>query len=82
MASERQVQAREEVRLLTIRQAAAYLGTTEKTLYTRVWRREIVFVKVGRSLRFDLRDLEQMIEDSKVRPQELSTRPDTFGRHA
>jgi hypothetical protein len=33
-----------------------------------VWRREIVFVKIGRSLRFDVKDLEQMIEQARVRP--------------
>jgi excisionase family DNA binding protein len=61
--------AQEEVRLLDVRQAAKFLGTTEKTMYSRVWKREIVFVKIGRSVRFDLRDLEQMIKDGKVTPQ-------------
>lgn len=56
------------IRLLDVREAARFLGTTPKTLYTMAWRREIVFVKIGRSLRFDVRDLEQMIEKAKVRP--------------
>ena len=60
----------EGARLLNVREAAHYLGTTPKTLYTMAWRREIVFVKIGRSLRFDVRDLEQMIEGAKVRPSE------------
>jgi excisionase family DNA binding protein len=58
------------VRLLNVREAARFLGTTPKTLYTMAWRREIVFVKIGRSLRFDVKDLEQMIEEAKVRPAE------------
>jgi excisionase family DNA binding protein len=58
----------EGVRLLNVREAARLLGTTPKTLYTMVWRREIVFVKIGRSLRFDVKDLEQMIEQARVRP--------------
>jgi excisionase family DNA binding protein len=58
----------DSIRLLDVRQAARYLGTTPKTLYTWAWRRDIVFVKIGRSLRFDVRDLEQMIEKAKVRP--------------
>jgi excisionase family DNA binding protein len=58
------------VRLLDVRQAARYLGTTPKTLYTMAWRRDIVFVKIGRSLRFDLQDLERLVEKSKVRPRE------------
>lgn len=69
-----------ETRLLTVREAAKYLGTTEKTLYTKVWRREIPFVKLGRSLRFDIRELDKLIEESTVKPQELSIRPDTLGR--
>ena len=63
----------ERVRLLNVRDAARYLGTTAKTLYSMAWKREIVFVKIGRSLRFDVRDLEQMIEESKVRPSEDPT---------
>jgi excisionase family DNA binding protein len=57
-------------RLLNVREAALYLGTTPKTLYTMAWRRDIVFVKIGRSLRFDMKDLEKMIEDAKIRPNQ------------
>jgi excisionase family DNA binding protein len=57
-------------RLLNVREAALYLGTTPKTLYTLAWRRDIVFVKIGRSLRFDMKDLEKMIEDAKIRPNQ------------
>jgi excisionase family DNA binding protein len=62
---------REEVRLLNIKQAARFLGTTDKTLYTKIWRREIPFIKLGRSVRFDVRDLEALIERSRVRAEEL-----------
>lgn len=60
----------EGARLLNVREAARFLGTTTKTLYTMVWRRDIVFVKIGRSVRFDVRDLEAMIEKAKIRPSE------------
>ena len=65
--------------MLNVREAAKFLGTTEKTLYSRVWKREIVFVKIGRSLRFDLRDLEKMIADGKVKPQEFPIDPYQVG---
>jgi excisionase family DNA binding protein len=78
--SDKERPGREEVRLLDVRQAAKFLGTTEKTLYSRVWRREIVFVKIGRSVRFDLRDLEQMIKDGKVTPQDFPIDPDQVGK--
>ena len=32
--------------LLTVRQAAEYLATTPATIYTRIWRREIPFIKI------------------------------------
>jgi excisionase family DNA binding protein len=47
------------------------LGTTDKTLYTRIWRREIRFIKIGRSVRFDVRDLEALIDQSRVEAQEM-----------
>ena len=62
---------REEVRLLNIKEAARFLGTTEKTLYSKIWRREIPFIKLGRSVRFDVRDLEAVIERSRVRAEEF-----------
>ena len=64
----------DHVRPLNVRDAARFLGTTPKTLYSMAWRREIVFVKIGRSLRFDVRDLEEMIEKSKVRPSNTESR--------
>jgi excisionase family DNA binding protein len=59
----------EDVRLLNVQDAARYLGTTVKTLYGRVWRREISFVKLGRSVRFDIEDLRRLVEEAKVKPQ-------------
>jgi excisionase family DNA binding protein len=49
-------------RLLKIAEAAEYLGTTQKTLYSKASRREIPTVKIGRSLRFRLGDLEQLVK--------------------
>lgn len=69
--SDKERPGREEVRLLNIKEAARFLGTTDKTLYTKIWRREIPFVKLGRSVRFDVRDLEALIERSRVRAVEI-----------
>jgi excisionase family DNA binding protein len=62
---------KKEIRLMTIKQAAEYLGTTPATLYTKIWRREIPFIKLGRSVRFDVKDLEELIDDSRVAPRQL-----------
>ena len=66
-------------RLMNVKEAAQYLGTTPATLYTKVWRREVPFVKVGRSVRFDVKDLEELIERSKVRPRECFLSDGDFG---
>jgi excisionase family DNA binding protein len=58
-----------DARLLTVSQAAQYLAISASTLYGWVWQRRIPFVKVGRAVRFDLRELEQFIESSRVKPR-------------
>jgi len=63
--------SREDVRLLNIKEAATFLGTTHKTLYTKIWRREIPFIKIGRSVRFDVKDLEALIERSRIKAVEI-----------
>jgi excisionase family DNA binding protein len=68
---EKPVAPKKEIRLMTIKQAAEYLGTTPGTLYTKIWRREIPFIKLGRSVRFDVKDLDELIEMSRVVPQDL-----------
>jgi excisionase family DNA binding protein len=57
---------------MNIREAAIYLGTTPASLYSKIWRREVPFVKMGRSVRFDVNDLDDLIEESKVKPDALN----------
>jgi excisionase family DNA binding protein len=71
VAGERDIRSREEVRLLNVREAAKFLGTTPASFYSMVWRREVPFGKLGRSLRFDVKDLDALIEASKVKPDGL-----------
>lgn len=53
-------------RLVDQAAAAEYLGTTERHVRELKYRRAIPFVKVGRSLRFDIRDLDRWIEAHKT----------------
>ena len=53
-------------RLLTPREAAAYLGLSVHTIYKKARLREIPSVKVGRSLRFDVAALDRYIEQHKI----------------
>jgi excisionase family DNA binding protein len=56
-------------RLLTIRETAQYLAVSVSTLYGWVWQRRIPFIKIGRALRFDSRDLAAFIEANKQVPR-------------
>jgi excisionase family DNA binding protein len=55
-----------KTKLLTIEEAAAELRLKPATLYQKIWRREIEFVKLGRSVRFRAEMIEQMIQESTV----------------
>ena len=53
-------------RLLTVREAAAYLGLQVDTVYKKARLRELPSVKVGRSLRFDVKALERYVEQHTI----------------
>ena len=48
-------------RLLTLKEAAKYLGKTEKALYLSVMRKEVPFRKWGKKLVFDRIELDKFI---------------------
>jgi len=55
-------------RLLTVKEAAQYLGLKPQTLYLWVSRRRIVFVKIGRLVRFREKDLEEYVDGQRRAP--------------
>jgi len=67
---EREAETQRQERLLNVREAARYLAVSVSTLYGWVWQRRIVFVKMGRALRFDPLDLEAFVEANKQRPKQ------------
>ena len=52
-------------RLLTVKQAAVYIGRSSNAVYKLVHRLEIPFIRRGRNLRFDVRELDKWIEGDK-----------------
>ena len=52
-------------RLLSIGQLSQQLGISVKTLYGWVCLRQIPYVKMGRLVKFDARDIEKWIETKK-----------------
>ena len=52
--------------LLTVNQFADELGVTVATVRAWVLRRQIAFLKVGRSIRIERSTLQKLVEDSRV----------------
>lgn len=55
-------------RLLSIKEAANYMGLSPHTLYTMVSQRRIPYVKVGRLTKFDVGLLEAWLKQHTVMP--------------
>ncbi len=54
-------------RLYSIKDASVYLGRTVGALREMLWAGKLPFVKDGRRILLDIRDMDQWIETSKVR---------------
>jgi excisionase family DNA binding protein len=59
-----------ELKLWDIRTTSAALGLSVNTLYQWVSMKKIVYVKAGRKVLFDPRDIEKWVEAHKVRQRE------------
>ena len=68
MTADSEMLSNEEVgkRLLTVEEAAVYLGLKVDTVYKKARLRELPSVKVGRALRFDMRALDRYIEQHAI----------------
>jgi excisionase family DNA binding protein len=53
-------------RLLTVKQAAVYVGRTEQAVQHLIHKRELVVVRRGRRVHIDRGDLDRWIEANKV----------------
>ena len=51
--------------LLTVKQAAVYLGRSEQSIQHLIFQRELPVVRVGRRVHLDRRDLDIWIEKNK-----------------
>ncbi len=55
-------------RLLSVREAASYMGLSTHTLYTMVSQRRIPYIKVGRLTKFDVGLLDAWLKQHTVMP--------------
>jgi excisionase family DNA binding protein len=63
----RNEQNRAGCRLLTLKQAAEYLGVSAWTVRRLVWRGDLPHVPIGRLVQLDRVDLDHWIEEKKAR---------------
>jgi len=61
-------------RLLTVDQVAQLTGWRPATIRMKVWRRELPYVKLGRSVRFKESEISKLIEGSEVPALESQSR--------
>ncbi len=52
--------------MLNVAEAAEMINVKTGTLYNWVWQRKIPYVKTGRMVKFDIKDLDKWIEKNKV----------------
>jgi excisionase family DNA binding protein len=57
---------RPEARVTDVAGAATYLATSERHIRELVYTRVIPFYKVGRKLRFDLKDLDRWLRNHRT----------------
>jgi excisionase family DNA binding protein len=53
-------------RLININELSQYIGLSTSTIYSWVSQRRIPFVKCGRLTKFDLKRIDEWIEESSV----------------
>ena len=65
-----------EKRLMTVGEAAAYLGLSVHTLYAWTSQRKVPFVKLGNRVRFDRQKLDAWVDTLSKEPiVEVSSKP-------
>ena len=56
-----------ERKFIGIKDLSQYLGLTKGTLYVWVCHKRIPYLKFGKALRFDLREIEAWVKKKKVK---------------
>lgn len=60
----------DQLKLWNIRQTAEATGLSVNTLYSWISQKRITYVKAGRKVLFDPKDIEKWVESHKVRQRE------------
>lgn len=55
-----------EKRLFNIEELAEYIAVPKGTIYNWISQRKLPFVKIGRRVKFDIKDIDEWIESKKI----------------
>jgi excisionase family DNA binding protein len=53
-------------RLLTPKEAGEYISRSESAVRQMIFKKQLVVTRIGRNIRLDRRDLDRLIDDSKM----------------
>ena len=53
-------------RLIDIKELEQYIGVSRNTIYSWIWLKQIPYVKAGKLVRFDLKSIDEWIQDRAV----------------
>ena len=53
-------------RLLTVKEAAKYIGRTESAVRELVWNQKLPHIRCDRRVMLDIRDLDRWIDENRV----------------
>lgn len=56
-----------EKRFININELSQYIGLTKGTLYVWVCQKKIPYLKLGKLVKFDLREIEDWMKDKRVK---------------
>lgn len=57
-----------EKRLLNVEELALHLGFAKGTIYNWVHLKRVPYIKIGGRVKFDLNDIDQIVERLKIAP--------------
>ena len=59
-----------EKRLITVKDLAIYISSSEGSIYQMIFRREIpgnAIIKIGRAVRFDIEEIDKWLEENRAK---------------
>jgi excisionase family DNA binding protein len=57
-----------EKRFLSPKELSEYIGLAEQTIYHWVYEKKIPYHKIGRLIKFDIKEIDEFIAKLKVKP--------------